>query len=135
MSFKTLFHIAQTFLMMATFAASCHYYERFDVVVPPVLYIILGFGIIGVSVVWFLFHLLGGGIFGVASGGIINGLKIGGTIGLGMSLGRLWPYAMIWAAGAFFFGPPWHTVAAFLLGMFLFVVNRLMGYVWERVDN
>lgn len=132
---KILLGFLHTLLIMGTFAVSYNYYQGFPYEIPLFFYIFLGLGVVGVSVVWVVGHIIGAGAFGLAGGDFWDGMKMGAMIGGCQALGRLWPYMLAWAFGAFFGeGPNWHTVVSFVMFMAMLAVSRLVAYIWSKVQ-
>ncbi len=128
---KALWHIFEAFLLAATFAASYNFYD--PQVEPPLWFLYtLWFGIAGISIVWAMIHIVGGGIFGAAAGGIWDGIRMGAILGIGFAIGRLWSYVLAWAAGAFFVGPPLHFVFGVVIGVICLVIYTIIRYVWQK---
>lgn len=128
--------LIHTLLLLGTFVCASNYYMNFQYDIPEYFYWFVFIGVIGVSVAWSFFHVVGGSLFGLAGGDVSDGVKMGAILGLGDALGRLWPYFFAWAGAAFFFaeGEQWHTYAA-LGGMAVcFVIKQMMRYIWVKVE-
>lgn len=133
---RAVLGIVHAFLYMMTVALTYAYYAHVRVEIPEWAYGILGLAVIGVSVVIAVGHIVGGGIMGMTAGGIWDGMRLGLTLGLGVALGRLWPYAGIVAAVAFITkAPTWHWATALGAAVLFFGIQRFVGYVWTSFDK
>lgn len=138
---KLIFGAVHGFLMLSTFLVATDFYnpDFIRVPIPDILYQVVLIGVPGISLVWALGHVvIAGGLFAISSGGssLLEGLGSGAIIGFGMAVGRLWPYAMCWALGAFFTAQSfWHAPLAFIAGTIFFGIERMVKYIWGRVDS
>lgn len=140
---KKLLALIHAFLMTSTFALACYTFitkypnaNKFDIAfqVPEWVYIITFFGVIGVSSFWAIGHTVSGGLMGLASGGMFEGMRLGLLLGLGFGLGRMWPYAALWATGAVIFSANlWEVVGYILFAIFCVVCNVVVTFFWQRV--
>ena len=104
-------------------------------VLEVIFYLVL-LGGVGVSIFLTVMHVLGGGLFGMTSGGVLAGMKHGLILGVIEGAGRLWPYGLAVAVAGFFFNAPWwHWAAALVVGGVLFAVRQLANFVWDRVEH
>lgn len=129
--------MAHLILLAGTFALAVDYYEGANYPIPQWLKWFVIFGVVGISMLWTLGHVIGGSIMGYAGGAMLDGMRMGLLLGGAWSIGRLWPYVMLWAAAAFFFAPSnlwWHTVLGILLGLALMVLHFGVKYIWGRLN-
>jgi hypothetical protein len=81
---------------------------------------------------WALTHLCGGVLFGLAAGGLLDGLKLGLILGLGMALSKCWPYALGVAGGVYLGGGPLlYVVAGVGAAVVLFGLDKALQYFWN----
>ena len=127
-------------LVTSVFALGADYYINngagFGYVLPDYFYWFVIIGVLGMSVMWTLVHMLGGCLFGMAAGGVWDGLKLGFVLGAGLGVSRLWPYTMAWTAGIFAGDAP--LMHILLWGMatgLLFGLNRFVMYFWGHLHN
>jgi hypothetical protein len=133
-----ILNVIHIFLIAGTFALSCDYYGDFGIAVPEWFQYFVGFGVLGISIIWTLIHVIGGSLMGIAGGTALDGVKMGLLIGGAWSVGRLWVYAFAWAGGAFFFAkeyPIWHTVIPVITGIIFLIINLTVKYIWNQVEN
>jgi hypothetical protein len=133
-----LFNIFQLVLATCTFVVGYVHYAPgiMPAAAPdwlaPVLVDIVLFGVVGVSVVLALGHVVGGGFFGMVGGNILDGMRLGLVLGLGMAIGRLWPYILAWGgAGYFAKAPALHWVGAVVAAVICFGLYRVLIYFWS----
>ena len=88
-------------------------------------------GVLGISLLWALMHAVSGCLMGMAAGGILDGLRLGGALGLVNGVARLWPYILTFGAIGFFVGAPvWHVVAAVLIGLSCLALHVGVKFIW-----
>lgn len=132
-------------LYTAAFAVSCDFYDKNYAHVaslpqfafPDWFYWGLLVAVVGVSALIALFHVVGGGLFGATSGGVLTGMKHGLILGAVEAFGRLWPYALAIALASFMFNATakWHTIAFAVLAFAMFGVKYLADLVWKKVNK
>lgn len=129
-------------LMMFTFAVTYVYFAQqagreLSFVLPEIFYPIVMVGVIGVSVVTALFHIVGGGIMGATAGGVLMGMKMGLCLGLAYALGRLWVYAgASFAAGCFYWPDfKWQIIGLGIATIICLVIQKVTDFVWARVEG
>ncbi|NBX85646.1 MAG: hypothetical protein EBQ80_00135 [Proteobacteria bacterium] len=89
-----------------------------------------------VPMFWAVTHLCGGVLFGVAAGGLLDGIKLGLILGLGMAVSKLWPAVLGAAVGiALGGGPQLYTALAGVLGCGLFGLEKAMIYFWKSTNS
>ena len=137
---KPLWILLQALLVMSTFALATNAYINdgagFGYVLPDYFYYFVIFGIAGISALWALVHIVGGGLFGMAAGGVLDGMKLGLVLGVGIGISRVWLYVLAWGAGAFAGQAPiWHVVGFGVLGALLYALNRFVMYFWNNIHN
>ena len=123
-----------TFLVVAGMAAN-YFHDGgngygFDV--HPYVYYgaiaVVGF----VPVFWALMHICGGLLLGVASGGILEGLRLGLLLGMGMALSKLWPAAFGVALGAYIGdGLSSYVYLSGIVGVLLLALDKILTYFWK----
>jgi hypothetical protein len=85
---------------------------------------------------WALTHLCGGVLFGLAAGGLLDGLKLGLILGLGMALSKCWPYALGVAGGVYLGGGPLlYVVAGVGAAVVLFGLDKALQFFWHSAKN
>lgn len=110
--------------------------QGFGYEIPQWFYLFVGLGVIGIPAFWAVCHIIGGGLFGMAAGGIWDGMKLGFVLGGGMAVARLWPYAGAWGVGTFVGeGPIWIVVVSFMLAGFLYGLNKFVMYFWRNLHK
>lgn len=139
LKFKTILALIHTILLLGTFAYAATIYDASlrQVEIPPVLLIILGVGVIGVSFWWMLIHIFGGLIMGLMQGGAQEGMSMGFTLGFLMGVGRLWPYIGMWTLAAFIFAKQMilQTTLGVICTLAALALHRMMVYVWKSVEH
>ncbi|MEC9291760.1 MAG: hypothetical protein VX730_05095 [Pseudomonadota bacterium] len=104
--------------------------------VPETLQYLTYVGVVGISVVWALVNVIGGGLLGVTGGSIGEGLKMGLILGMAISLGRMWPYAMTVGLVALFFAQgllPGITILIF--AAVCLALQIITGYIWSKTNT
>jgi len=102
---------------------------------PVMTYIVVG-AVLAVPLFWAATHVIGGLLFGIVAGGFLDGVKLGCILGLGLSIGKLWPYAAAGAAGTLLGdGPALYVWGGFLLSGALFALDRFMDFFWHSTRN
>lgn len=104
----------------------------FGYAIHPYVYYAVAAAALASSVFWALTHMVAGCFFGIAAGGLLDGLKLGLILGLGMAAAKLWPYVSaagvgVWAVG----GPLGYGIGGVVLGMLLFALNKVLEYFWR----
>lgn len=129
-------------LMMCTFTVVYAWFAKetgmeLKFAVPEILYPIVMVGVIGVSVVTALFHVVGGGIMGATAGGVLMGMKMGLFLGLAYAIGRLWLYAGASFAASCLFWPEykWTIIGLGLLTVTCLAVQKVTLFVWTKVEG
>jgi len=130
-----LLGVVHAFLYMLTLALTYAYYAEVNVTVPEWAYYFLGIAVAGVSLLIAIGHVIGGGLMGMTAGGVLDGMRLGITLGLGVAFGRLWPYAAIVAVVGFITqAPVWHWLIAGFLAFLFFGINFIMRFIWQKVS-
>jgi hypothetical protein len=135
---RGILSLVHLLLIAGTFAISCDYYGGFNIDIPEWFRYFVGFGVIGISILWTIVHIVGGSLMGMAGGTALDGLKMGLFIGGAASIGRLWPYAFAWAGGAFIYAPGsdiLHTIIPIVAGFVFLIVNFVVKYLWSQVEG
>lgn len=87
-------------------------------------------------VFWAITHVCGGLLLGIASGGVLDGLRLGVLLGLGMALSKLWPAAFGVALGAYIGdGLNSYVYLAAVAGVLLFALDKILQYFWQATSN
>ncbi|RYG61902.1 MAG: hypothetical protein EON60_01850 [Alphaproteobacteria bacterium] len=87
-------------------------------------------------VFWALAHVCGGILLGIASGGVLDGLRLGILLGLGMALSKLWPAAFGLALGAYLGdGLGMYVYLGAAAGVLLFALDKILQYFWQATSN
>lgn len=132
---NVLLGFVHAFLYMLTLALTYAHYAEVNVVVPEWAYYFLAIAVAGVSLLIAIGHVIGGGLMGMTAGGVWDGMRLGITLGLGVALGRLWPYAIIVAVVGFITqAPVWHWLLAGFLGLIFFGIHFIMKFIWTKVS-
>lgn len=128
--------IVHFILMMGTLALTYEYYDNLEYNIPKVVHTIVYAGVLGVSVVWAIGHALFGAAMGIAAGGVMDGIRMGLILGFGMSVGRLWPYVLTFAVGAFLCqAQTWVIVASALAGFVCLGINTMVKFFWGSTSS
>lgn len=124
-------------IVMAVVAAlAANLFNGFLGEVHPYVY----YGVAGLvaimPVMWAAIHLGGGLLLGIASGGVLDGLRLGFLLGMGMALSKLWPAAFGIGIGIFAGGGPrlWGGTALFV-GVLLFALDRALHFFWHSTTS
>ena len=81
-------------------------------------------------------HIIGGGIMGMTAGGVLSGMRLGLTLGLGVALARLWPYAAIVAIVGFLTqAPAWHWVVSLICAIIFYAIKVFVDYIWSSFER
>lgn len=100
--------------------------------IHPYVYYAVALLALTVPVFWAFTYMCGGVMFGIAAGGFFDGVKMGFTLGLGVALGKAWPYVAAGAAGIYIGGGPMiYLVAAIALAVLLFGLDKALEYFWN----
>lgn len=103
---------------------------------PETLRYLTYVGVFGISVVWALVNIIGGGLLGVTGGSVKEGLKMGLILGVAFSLGRMWPYATTVGLVALFFAQgliPGVTILLF--AAVCLALQIITGFVWSKTKT
>lgn len=88
------------------------------------------FGVLGISVLWAAGHAVFGGIMGMAAGSVWDGIKLALILGTANSVGRLWPYVLTFAIGAFLnHAENWVVIISFLGSLACFGVYMFINFI------
>lgn len=134
---KILFRIIEGVLWLAVFARAVKYYEpTLQEQVPLWMDMAIVVGVVGVTVLVAVGHVVGGGLMGLSAGGVLNGMKLGLLLGLSMGIGRLWPYLFAIAMASGLFNAPWyhwHTWIFLAMTVIALGLNLIVKYMWRHV--
>lgn len=85
---------------------------------------------------WAALHIGGGLLLGIASGGVLDGLRLGFILGLGMALSKLWPTAFGVGFGVMLGGGPvLYTATGLLVGVLLFGLDKALHFFWKSTTS
>lgn len=87
-------------------------------------------------VTWAVLHLGGGLLLGIAGGGVLDGLRLGFLLGMGMAISKLWPSAFGVGLGVFLGGGPlgW-SITALVVGGLLFGLDKALHFFWQSTTS
>ena len=126
-------------IVLVTVVAANYFYDDghgFGFEVHPYVYYAVGGIVAFLPVFWAVAHVCGGVLLGVASGGILEGLRLGLLLGLGMALAKLWPAALGVAAGAYLGDQNLtYTALGLVAGLLLFALDWILGYFWKATTD
>jgi hypothetical protein len=128
--------LAHLFVMVAVMLLVANYYWNNGAGVPDYVYYAVAILVAALPVAWAGLHIGGGLLLGIASGGVLDGLRLGLILGLGMALSKLWPAAFgagagMWIGG----GPKWHMITAFVVGVLLFGLDKALAFFWRSTTS
>jgi hypothetical protein len=131
--FKWLLHIIVILLVAAISANYVHANgEGYGFPVHPYVYYATGAIVAFIPVFWAVAHLCGGLLLGIASGGVMDGLRLGLLLGFGMAISKLWPTAFGIALGIYIGqGLSWYVYLALAAGFLLFALDKILQYFWH----
>lgn len=102
---------------------------------PYIYYGVLGAALF-VPLFWAVMHMCGGMLFGIAAGGILDGLRLGFTLGIGMALGKCWPYVLATGIGIYLGGGPLsYAIICVVAAVLLFALDRVIHYFWKSTSD
>jgi hypothetical protein len=136
--FKLLLGFINSIVVLGVVALSIDYYDPSMIAykIPDMVTQLVLLAVVGVSIFWTVCHVVGGGLLGMAAGGVFDGVKMGLLLGIGLGISRLWPHTLAWAMGAFVAqGPVWHIVLLVVAALTLFGLNSVMRYFWGSIQN
>lgn len=132
----------QALVAFAVLAITYHYYAMLHgnaeglPTLEPIIYYVVAAAVFVVPLFWAFTHLCGGLLFGIAAGGVMDGLKLGLILGLGLSVGKLWPYVAAAAVGTYLGqGPALYVWGGAALAVLLFALDKVMFYFWQSTTN
>lgn len=104
--------------------------------IHPYVYYGVGAIVAFMPVFWAVTHLCGGLLLGIASGGVLDGLRLGLLLGMGMALSKLWPAAFGVAIGAYIGnGLSSYVYLGAVVGVLLFALDRILHYFWHATAD
>jgi hypothetical protein len=104
--------------------------------IHPYIYYAVAAAVLVVPAFWCSMHLCGGILIGIAAGGLVDGLKLGLLLGLGMAVSKLWPYFFAAATGCYVGqGPLVYTIGGIIVGLLLFGIDRALMYFWKSTER
>ena len=135
--FKALMHIV---VMVLVAALAANYFHEggngYGFEIHPYIYYGVGALVAFMPVFWAIVHVCGGLMLGIASGGILDGLRLGVLLGLGMALSKLWPAAFGVAIGAYVGdGVSSYVYLSAVAGVLLFALDRVLQYFWHATAD
>jgi hypothetical protein len=128
-------------IVMALVAAiTANYYHAggagYGYAVHPYIYYGVGAVVAFLPVFWAITHVCGGLLLGLASGGVMDGLRLGLMLGTGMALSKLWPASLGAAAGIYLGdGPRLYMYGLIAVGVLLFALDRALHYFWHTTTR
>ncbi len=103
-----------------------------DIGVHDYIYYAAGIGVFLIPAFWAVTHICGGIFFGIAAGGLLDGMKLGLILGFGMALAKCWPAVLAAALGVYLGGGPLiYTVLGAVAGVMLIGLDKTLGYFWN----
>lgn len=132
---KKLWHLINFALLLGTLALSYKYYTNALDDIPDYFNWVMAIGIVGISLAQTFFFIIGGSILGAVQGGMFESMRLGLMVGGMLAIGRLWPFALAWTAGAFLFSTSTilHTAGAAIITLICFMMNRAVKYLWSEL--
>lgn len=130
----------QAVVALAVFALVANVYhdggKGFGVDIDDIIVYGVAIAVLAVPFFWAVTHLFGGVLFGIAAGGVGDGLKLGLLLGLGMSVGKLWPYVAAASAGVYVGGgPAIYAYGGLALALMLLALDKVMEYFWKSTAH
>lgn len=127
-------------VVVAVAALTANYYhaqgQGYGMPIHPYVYYVVGGAVAILPVFWAVTHVCGGLLLGIASGGVMDGLRLGVLLGLGMALSKLWPAALGVAIGVWMGdGPLAYTILAAIAGALLFGLSRALHFFWKSSSS
>lgn len=132
--------ILHTLVIAAVAALAANYYhaqgQGYGIAIHPYVYYGVGAAVAVLPVFWAVAHVCGGLLLGIASGGVMDGLRLGVLLGLGMALSKLWPAAFGLALGVWIGGGPLvYAILAAAAGGLLFGLSRALHFFWKSSSS
>lgn len=130
---KWLFNIFGILLVAALTANYVHNGgQGYGFAIHPYIYYAVFAIIAFMPVFWAAAHLCGGLLLGIASGGVLDGLRLGLLLGFGMAISKLWPTAFGISLGLYIGqGLSWQVYLAAAAGILLFALDKVLQYFWH----
>lgn len=130
---KWLLHLV---VMGLVAAIAANYYhaggQGYGYAIHPYIYYGIAAVVAFLPVFWAITHVCGGLLLGIASGGVMDGLRLGLLLGAGMALSKLWPATLGAAIGIYVGGGPHlYVYGLTLVGVLLFGLDRALHYFWR----
>ncbi len=127
-------------VMLLVAALAANYYHDggngYGFEIHPYVYYGVGAMVAFMPVFWAIAHVCGGLLLGIASGGVMDGLRLGVLLGLGMALSKLWPAAFGVAIGAYVGDAPMsYWILAAVAGVLLFALDKVLQYFWHATAD
>jgi hypothetical protein len=135
--FKALIHILTVVLVTALAANYFHDGGNgYGFEIHPYVYYGVGAFVAFMPVFWAITHVCGGLLLGIASGGVLDGLRLGVLLGLGMALSKLWPAAVGVALGAYIGdGLSSYVYLSVVAAVLLFALDKILQYFWHATAD
>ena len=135
--FRWLMHVV---VMLLVAALAANYFHNngigYGYAIHPYVYYGVGALVAFMPVFWAITHICGGLLLGIASGGILDGLRLGLLLGMGMALSKLWPAAFGLAIGAWLGDAGWsYVILSGMAGILLFALDRVLHYFWHATAD
>ncbi|MDD9912882.1 MAG: hypothetical protein OXR68_04640 [Alphaproteobacteria bacterium] len=135
---KFVLSMLQSVVTMGVLALSVDFYNPavFAYEIPQILETLVVAGVVGVSLFWAILHVVVAGLLGLAANGVVDGIRMGLLLGVGLGISRLWPHCLAWGAGSVIAeGPLWHAIGLGVIALVLLVLNSAMRYFWSTVQG
>lgn len=141
---KTAMLFVHGVLMMATFAVSFAFFknligEELSFAMPEFMNMLVGVGVIGISIASALFHVVGGGVLGATAGDFLYGMRIGLMLGLAYALGRVWIYAGSAFGASLLFWPDekvkMYTIGLGLVTVVCALIQVGTTFIWSKLKT
>ena len=135
---KLFWNLFQSIIWMGVVVLAIDYYDvtLIPYEIPALIEHMVIIGVLGVSLFWAILHVVGGGLFGLAASGVVDGLKMGLLLGMGLGISRLWSHCLAWAIGCFAAdGPLWHMISLGFVALILLGLNSSMRYFWGSIQQ
>lgn len=91
---------------------------------------------LAIPLFWAVMHMCGGILFGLAGKGLLDGMRMGFLLGMGMALGKLWLTSVAIGAGIFVGrGQQVYAIMFMAAGVVLFALDKTLQYFWKSIEH